>query len=65
MSGRKPAFPDNEEKSRAAGGAAGYCWARNPTSVGRCTLRPGHGGRHVDRFNGRRSLTDTSGSTWS
>ena len=65
MSGKKSVLPDNEGKSRAAGRAAGYCWARNPNRAGRCTLRPGHNGRHVDRFNGRRSLTDTSGNTWS
>ncbi|MFE2970895.1 hypothetical protein ACFXKC_46300 [Streptomyces sp. NPDC059340] len=55
---------NDEEKSRAAGRAAGYCWARNPNSAGRCTLQPGHDGRHVDHNNGRKRLTDTSGSTW-
>ena len=58
-------YGDDEAKSRAAGQAAGYCWARNPHRAGRCTLRPSHVGRHVDRFNGRSRLVDTSGSTWS
>ncbi|MFE4824066.1 hypothetical protein ACFRFU_48550 [Streptomyces sp. NPDC056704] len=57
-------IPDNKAKSREAGQAAGYCWARNPLRAGRCTRPPSHGGRHDDRYNGRSSLTDTSGSTW-
>ncbi|MFG2855720.1 hypothetical protein ACGFZ9_34470 [Streptomyces mirabilis] len=56
---------DHEEQSREAGQAAGYCWARNPNRAGRCTRPPHHDGQHVDRYNGRSALTDTTGSTWS
>jgi hypothetical protein len=55
---------NDEEKSLAAGRAAGYCWVRNPHGVGRCTRPPGHSDWHVDHNNGRARITDTSGSTW-
>jgi hypothetical protein len=31
-----------QERSMAAGNAAGYCWVQNPDGPGRCTLPPGH-----------------------
>lgn len=38
MSGRPRADSANpEERSSAAGHAAGYCWAENPNGRGRCT----------------------------
>lgn len=54
----------DEQKSLAAGRAAGYCWARNPRARGRCTRPPGHSGQHVDYYNGRQRITDVHGYTW-
>ncbi|MET9386645.1 hypothetical protein ABZY09_37820 [Streptomyces sp. NPDC002928] len=65
MSGRKSTLPDDEEKSLAAGRAAGYCWERNPDGPGRCTRPPHTDGEHVDHYNGRQRITDTYGYTWS
>ena len=63
MTGPKQAPPMGDQ-SLAAGRSAGYCWRKNPTGAGRCTLQPGHGGGHVDHYNGRRKVTDTSGYRW-
>jgi hypothetical protein len=65
MTGPGQATLEDEQASLAAGRAAGYCWLGNPTGTGRCTLPPGHDGDHVDHYNGRRTITDTSGYTWS
>lgn len=39
-----------EQISRAAGRAAGYCWARNPDGPGRCTRAPHDSGGHKDYY---------------
>lgn len=39
-----------EQASIAAGRAAGYCWARNPSEPGRCTWPPNHPGKHKDHY---------------
>lgn len=39
-----------DETSRAAGRAAGYCWARNPNGPGRCTWPPHRSGGHKDHY---------------
>lgn len=44
-SGQRAADPD-----RAAGRAAGYCWARNPDGPGRCTRSPHHVSGHKDYY---------------
>ncbi len=44
--------PQNEEKSLAAGRAAGYCWVQNPRGRGRCTRRPRHLDSHKDYYAG-------------
>lgn len=41
---------DQEQASLAAGRAAGYCWARNPSEPGRCTWPPNHSGKHKDVY---------------
>lgn len=40
----------DEQRSLAAGRAAGYCWAQNPKPRGRCTRSPGHSGKHKDVY---------------
>lgn len=42
MSDRPAVNAAEDETPRAAGRAAGYCWAPNPDGPGRCTLPPGH-----------------------
>ncbi|MFF4839259.1 hypothetical protein ACFY2G_04250 [Streptomyces collinus] len=54
----------DEEASRAAGQAAGYCWAPYRGGRARCTKRPGHRGPHVDHYTGRQSPTDMQGVEW-
>lgn len=54
-----------EEASRAAGRAAGYCWAPRPGGRARCTRPPGHTGMHVDYYNGRTSVNAVVGYSWS
>lgn len=39
-----------EQVSRAAGNAAGYCWAPNPHGPGRCTQPPHRSGTHKDVY---------------
>ena len=40
----------DEQASRAAGRAAGYCWVANPYGPGRCTWPPHSTGRHKDVY---------------
>ncbi|MEY9992509.1 hypothetical protein ABIE67_004541 [Streptomyces sp. V4I8] len=39
-----------DQRSRAAGRAAGYCWSRNPNGPGRCTWPPHTLGGHKDHY---------------
>lgn len=39
------------EAQQSGGRAAGYCWVRNLTGPGFCTMPPGHSGRrHRDDY---------------
>lgn len=50
--------------AQSAGRAAGYCWMKHPTENAHCTRPPHTDAQHVDYYNGRPSLTATSGFTW-
>jgi hypothetical protein len=54
----------DEARALAAGRAAGYCWAPDPSGPARCTRLPGHPGDHVDYYTGRKKVTDASGFSW-
>ncbi|MGW1863738.1 hypothetical protein [Streptomyces collinus] len=54
----------NEDKSRAAGQAAGYCWAPYKGGKARCTRSPHEYKRHVDHYTGRQGVTDMKGIEW-
>jgi len=64
MSEQRDAELQAEERSLAAGHAAGYCWVERTDGPGLCTRRPGHDGDHSDYYGGRRKLTDIAGYTW-
>lgn len=52
------------QAAQSAGRAAGYCWMRHPSGRAHCTRPPHSDNQHVDYYNGRPSLTATSGIEW-
>ncbi|MFJ8795514.1 hypothetical protein [Streptomyces sp. NPDC102462] len=52
------------EAQQSGGRAAGYCWLEHPHGGARCTRRPHEDRHHVDYYRGRKSVTDTQGTTW-
>jgi hypothetical protein len=45
--------------------AAGYCGLEHPEGKAWCSKPPNHAGRrHVDYYNGRKSLGDATGTEW-
>ena len=57
-------LPENEQASRAAGRAAGYCWEPYMGGRARCHRPPHDDGYHVDYYTGRKSITDVKGVEW-
>lgn len=52
------------EAAQSAARAAGYCGLEHATSRASCTRSPHEDRRHADYYNGRRSVTDASGTEW-
>lgn len=44
--------------------AAGYCGLTHPDGRASCTRPPHEDDRHVDFYNGRKTVTDASGTEW-
>lgn len=44
--------------------AAGYCGEWHPTGRAFCTRPPHTDRRHVDHYNGKKSVTDAEGTVW-
>jgi hypothetical protein len=52
------------EAAQSGHRAAGYCGLAHPSGRASCTRTPGHDGPHRDYYNGRKSITDASGTEW-
>ncbi|MEU8968195.1 hypothetical protein AB0D11_02770 [Streptomyces monashensis] len=65
MSARKDLPTRRAEAATSGARAAGYCGLEHPDGGASCTRSPHTDKRHVDYYNGRKSVTDASGTEWS